>query len=117
MREECLLDPQNLKNCQHSIYGGVYYGLEYGVGVGAGVGAEDVENEEGVVLTVPLVGAYRGSTSFSIVRVGESPQEWRERLLLQSAVLGVLESGIDVLREMARQTSGPPTVVVSGIVE
>jgi len=110
VREDRISDPQHLKNCQHSVYGGVYYGLEYGA-------AEDFENGEGVVLTVPLVGAYRGSTSFSIVRVGESPQEWRERLLIESAVLGVLESGIDVLREMARQTSGPPTVVASGMVE
>eukprot|EP00979_Chaetoceros_neogracilis_P011194 scaffold2719_cov266-Chaetoceros_neogracile.AAC.17 len=104
---ERIQDVDSFRSCTRSIYGGVYYGLEYD--------DELVENsEEGVVLTVPLVGPYRGSTSFSIVRVGESPQEWRERLLLNSAVLGYLESGIEVLREFARQTNGPPIIVRSG---
>jgi len=104
---ERIQDIDSMKACAHSVYGGVYYGLDYN---------EDLVNasEEGVVLTVPLVGAYRGSTSFSVVRVGESPREWRERLLLSSAVLGFLESGIQVLRELARQTSGPPIIVASG---
>ena len=98
-------DPQSLRACAHSLYGGVYYGLEYN---------DEIGEKEGVVLTVPLVGSYRGSTSFSIVRVGESPREWRERLLLNSAVMGYLESGIDVLQKMARQTKAPPTIVASG---
>ena len=104
---ERIQDADSFRSCTRSIYGGAYYGLEYN---------DDLldNSEEGVVLTVPLVGPYRGSTSFSIVRVGESPQEWRERLLLNSAVLGYLESGIRVLRELARQTNGPPIIVASG---
>ncbi len=107
VREDRISDPHNLKQCTHSLYGGVYYGLDYN-------GSEEMEDGGGVVLTLPLVGAYRGSTSFSIVRVGESPAEWRERLLLNSAVIGYLESGLEVLQKMARQTDGPPTVFRSG---
>ena len=99
-----ITDPEGMRICTHRCYGGVYYGLKY----------DDTMGEEGVVLTVPLVGAYRGSTSFSIVRVGESPQEWGEKLLLNSAVLGWLESGIDVLHMMARQTRAPPIVMATG---
>ena len=104
---ERIQDPENLNKCKHEIYGGTYYGLKYD---------EELlqSTENGVILTVPLVGAYRGSTSFSIVRVGESPMEWKERLLLNSAVIGGLESGIEVLHEMARQTNGPPTILSSG---
>mmetsp|Transcript_7265 Transcript_7265/g.10710 ORF Transcript_7265/g.10710 Transcript_7265/m.10710 type:complete len:291 (-) Transcript_7265:102-974(-) len=114
--ERIQADPDNLRSCTHSIYGGVYYGLEYS-------DDDDDDGDDvvyadgaayGVVLTVPLVGAYRGSTGFSIVRVGESPQEWKERLLLNSAVLGYLVSGIDVLHHMARQTDAPPTILASG---
>lgn len=101
---EILSDPERMRSCSHSLYGGVYYGMSF----------DDVPGDDGVVLTVPLVGPGRGSTSLSIVRVGESPQEWRERLLLNSAVLGYLESGIDSLRLMARQTSAAPVVVGSG---
>ena len=97
-------DPDGIRSCTHSCYGGVYHGLNY----------DETMGQEGVVITVPLVGAYRGSTSFSIVRVGESPQEWREKLLLNSAVLGWLESGIEVLHAMARQTRAPPIVSGSG---
>lgn len=102
---ERILDPERMRLCTHSVFGGVYHGLKYDETVGEG----------GVVLTVPLTGAYRGSTSFSIVRVGESPMEWRERLLVNSAVLGHLESGIEALYGMARQTRAPPTIVASGI--
>jgi len=103
---ERISDPEHLRSCTHSLYGGVYHGLNY----------SDVDDisEDGVVLTVPLVGAYRGSSGFSIVRVGESPQEWRERLLLNSAVIGYLESGLEVLHIMARQTDAPPTIIASG---
>lgn len=99
-----ITDPEGMKKCTHNLYGGVYYGLKYDESLG----------QNGVVLTVPLVGPYRGSTSFSIVRVGESPQEWQEKLLLNSAVLGWLESGIEVLHTMARQNRAPPLVTGSG---
>ena len=102
---EKISDSNGMRSCSHNLYGGVYYGLKYD---------PSKMGEGGVVLTVPLVGAYRGSTSFSIVRVGESPQEWGEKLLLNSAVLGWLESGLDVLHIMARQTRAPPRVIASG---
>lgn len=101
-------EPERLAECRRPVYGGAYYGLECGGAMGG------TDGGGGVVLTVPLVGAYRGSTGFSIVRVGESPREWRERLLLQSAVLGYLEEGMDVLRTMAGQTTGPPVIVACG---
>ena len=104
-------NPLMMRACTHSTYGGVYYGLKY-----EEEDDDDDDGSNGVVLTVPLVGAYRGSTSFSIVRVGESPQEWKERLLLNSAVLGRLESGVEVLRAMARQTNGPPKIIGSGTI-
>lgn len=101
-------DPEDLRRCARTVYGGTYYGLEYAEN------NDDDDDDSGVLLTVPLVGAQRGLTGLSIVRVGESPPEWRERLLLNSAVLGYLESGVEILRAMARQTDGPPTVVASG---
>ena len=124
-------DVEVMKAYTHSCYGGVYYGLNYddimntmknrssgtnNNNINNNNNNEEEEEEEwkGVVLTVPLVGAYRGSTSFSIVRVGESPKEWKEKLLLNSAVLGWLESGMDVLYTMARQTNGPPMICGSG---
>jgi len=108
--EEKISDPGSLRKCTHSIYGGAYYGLSYD---------EIPGNEESaVVLTVPLAGPARGSTGLSIVRVGASPQEWRERLLLNSAVLGWMEPESNgVLLAMARQKIGPPTVSDSGIIE
>jgi len=98
-----------MKACSHSIYGGTYYGMKYI--------PEEAEEDirRGVLFTVPLVGMHRGKTSFSIVRVSESPQEWRERLLLNSAVLGYLESGIETLHAM-QQTNGPPCIVQSGTI-
>lgn len=96
----------DLRQCSHSIYGGVYYGLNY----------ERIRGPYGVVLTVPLVGPLRGSSSFSIVRVDESPKEWKERLLLNSAVIGSLESGIETLHTMARQIRAPPMITESGTI-
>ena len=84
---------------------GDYYGTPY-------------DPKHPVVLTVPLVGPGRGSTSFSIVRVGDSPQEWGERLLINSAVVGFMdEASKEALTQLASQTDGPPTVVDSGILE
>jgi hypothetical protein len=69
-----------------------------------------------VFLTVPIAGPGRGSSKISIARVGESPQEWRERLLLNSGVVGRLDpSSLEVLQTMARQSMGPPKVVGSGL--
>ena len=109
--ERISIDPK-MALCAHSLYGGQYYGRQY---IPVDENNDDSDNPYGVYLTVPLVGPQRGSSSFSIVRVDESPQEWRERLLLNSAVLGILESGIETLWAMARQTVGPPTIIRSGI--
>jgi hypothetical protein len=66
--------------------------------------------------SVPVAGPGRGSSKFSIVRVGESPQEWRELLLLNSGAVGRLDpSSLEVLQTMARQRMGPPKVVGSGV--
>jgi hypothetical protein len=105
--EERILEPDRLRECSHSIFGGTYYGLLY----------ENIP-KEAVVLTVPTSGPGRGSTSLSLVRVAESPPEWKERLLVNSAVLGWLDPACNnVLELMARQTRGPPQVVGSGILE
>ena len=95
-----------MTSCKVAVQGsGDYYGYQY-------------DQDRPVVLTVPLVGPGRGSTSFSIVRVGDSPQEWGERLLINAAVIGWMDDAcIDALKEMATQTDGPPTVVDSGILE
>ena len=102
---EKIAEPANLRSLSHSIYGGTYYGLKY----------DELLEGGGVMLTIPLGGPGRGSTRMSIVRVGESPQEWKERLLLNSAVVGRLESGIETLHLMARQTSAPPKVIATGV--
>jgi len=104
--EEPIDDKKNQRLCFNSCYGGQYYGDRY----------EEIENDPGVLLTVQVTGLGRGSSRLSIVRVGESPLEWRERLLLSTGVVGRLEtSSFETLHVMARQKYGPPTVVASGV--
>ena len=114
--------PNQLLTCTHSCFGGQYYGIKY---------IEDDNNDNGnrqqregqqqksnVVLAVSVVGPGRGSSRFSIVRVGESPPEWRERLLLNSGVVGFLShDSMDTLRTMARQRVGPPKIIASGVLD
>ena len=105
--QERIDEKEAMTSCKVTVQGsGDYYGIQY-------------NSDHPVVLTVPLVGPGRGSTSFSIVRVGDSPQEWGERLLINSAVIGWMDTNAcnDALVEMATQTDGPPTVVDSGILE
>ena len=65
------------------------------------------DDKEAVLLTVPTTLSAR----FSIVRVSESPKEWGERLLINTAVLGYLNCEcLDTLRVMARQRFGVPTI-------
>ena len=114
--EERITDPDNMKRCTHSIYGGQYYGLNYGEDIPEQQQIDGQQQDTRVVLTVPLVGPGRGSTDLSIVRVGESPPEWKERLLLNCAVLGWMDSSsVDTLHAMARQTTAPPKVTGSGV--
>lgn len=100
--DEPIVDAENLLKSTHSCFGGQYYGQEY--------------QDQEVVLTVPVAGPGRGSSRFSVVRVGESPPEWKERLLLNSGVVGTLEpTSLEVLHTMARQQVGPPKIVASGV--
>jgi hypothetical protein len=107
-----------LQQCTHSVYGGTYHGLKYDdIPVLSDDDSNDAQGEI-VLLTVPLAGPGRGSTSLSVVRVSESPKEWKERLLVSSAVLGWMESSsLDTLRRVARQTQGPPVVSDTGILD
>ena len=131
--DEPFSDPQRVKECSHSSFGGVYYGQSYEeiVELLAKDGQDIV-----VVLTVPIQGPGSGTSKFSIVRVSESPQEWGERLLHNSAIVGYLDcnapadssfmdgdrtdegdpTGLDVLQAMARQTVGPPKIISSGVI-
>jgi len=100
--------PNQLASCTHSCFGGQYYGETY-------KDDDDDADDPGVLLTVPIQGPGQGSSRFSIVRVKESPQEWRERLLMNSGVIGRLDpSSLETLHTMARQRIGPPTVTASG---
>lgn len=106
--DQPLSDPVNQLQCTHSCFGGQYYGEEY----------REIEGDPGVILTVPVVGPGYGSSKFSIVRVGESPMEWKERLLINSGIIGRMDpSSLDTLHAMARQRMGPPTVVACGVLE
>ena len=106
--DQLIIDPENQLQSTHSCFGGQYYGVEY----------EEMDGDPGVFLTVPIVGPGRGSSKFSIVRVGESPREWGDRLLMNSGVIGRLDpSSLEVLHAMARQRMGPPTVVAAGALE
>ena len=127
--DEPFSDPQCVKESSHSSFGGVYYGQSYEeiVDLLAKDGQDVV-----VVLTVPIQGLGSGTSKFSIVRVSESPQEWGERLLHNSAVVGYLDcsapsrdddimeegvpTGLDVLQAMARQKVGPPKIISSGVI-
>lgn len=112
--DQPLSDPASQLQSTHSCFGGQYYGIQYTEG------DDDVDDDNdedpGVMLTVPVVGPGYGSSKFSIVRVGESPPEWRERLLLNAGVIGRMDpTSLEVLHTMARQTSGPPTIVGAGV--
>lgn len=106
--DDPIVDKTNQLIHTHSCFGGQYYGDEYA----------PAENDPGVLITVPVMGPGHGSSKFSIVRVGESPNEWQERLVLNSGVIGRLDpSSLDVLHMMARQRVGPPTVADAGVLE
>ena len=92
---------ESLIKSKHSCFGGTYYGISYAdiVELINEEFNEEVIGREAVLLTVPTA----LSSKFSIVRVSESPKEWGERLLLNSAVIGYLDcESLDVLKVMAR---------------
>ena len=107
--DQPISDPDNQLKHTHSCFGGQYYGVRFD--------PKDLEDDDpAVFLTVPVVGPGRGSSKFSIVRVGESPKEWGERLLMNAGVIGRMDpSSLEVLHRMARQSKGPPTVVRAGV--
>ena len=106
--DQPIVDPENQRRTVQSTTGGQYYGDAY----------VPLENDPNVLLTVPLAGPGRGSSQLSIVRVGESPPEWGERLLLNSAVIGRMDaSSWETLQMMAQQRMGPPKVVACGVLE
>jgi hypothetical protein len=113
IKEQDVLDAnQSLMKSKQSCFGGTYYGMPYR-DVLQLIRDTSVKNEkEAILLTVPTT----LSTKFSIVRVSESPREWGERLLLNSAVIGYLDcDSLDVLRLMARQRVGVPMIVDCGV--
>jgi len=108
--DELISDPNSQLQCTHSVYGGQYYGDKYE--------ERDDEDDPGVLLTVQVAGPGRGSSRFSVVRVGESPPEWGERLLLNTGVIGRLRPEcLETVHYMARQDSGPPTIAAAGVLE
>jgi hypothetical protein len=118
--DEPIRDPENLLQCTHSCYGGQYYRDRYEPQESGGGGdidnnSEDDGDDVTVLLTVQVAGPGRGTSRFVIVRVDESPPEWRERLLLNSGVIGRLESGLDTLLYISRQRRGPPKIVKAGV--
>lgn len=129
--DEPFSDMERVKECSHSCFGGVYYGQEYDEIVNLIAAQDGGGDQVAVLLTVPIQGPGAGTSKFSMVRVSESPREWRERLLLNSAVVGYLDCGanggfgegtmdgrtaLQVLRAMAQQRMGPPKIVDCGVV-
>ena len=107
--DQPISDPDNQLKHTHSCFGGQYYGVRYDPN-------DEEDGDPGVLLTVPVIGPGYGSSKFSIVRVGESPKEWGERLLINAGVIGRMDPNcLEVLHKMARQRQGPPTIVRAGV--
>mmetsp|Transcript_4756 Transcript_4756/g.11303 ORF Transcript_4756/g.11303 Transcript_4756/m.11303 type:complete len:177 (+) Transcript_4756:530-1060(+) len=62
------------------------------------------------VLTIPVGGPGHGMSRFDIIRVSESPSSWKQRLLLNQAVIGRMESGRKTLQLMATARQAPKIV-------
>jgi len=103
---ELIRDPERLAACvRDGPAGSRYYGLD--VVSGEGIDA-------GIVLTVPVQGPGRGSSRVVVVRVRESPPSWQQRLLLNSAVIGVLEPESASVVEAMASAGSPPIVARCG---
>ena len=98
-------EPAALAACKRSFYGGTYYGMRI----------EDSPTAQ-TFLTVPVTGPGAATSRLAIVRVGESPPAWRERLLLSSAVIGALVAGDEVVDAMSRSASAP-VVASAGVAD
>ncbi len=127
--DEPFSDPERIKECAHDSFGGKYYGWRYDE-ISNLLAKEEGGDTAAILLTVPIHGPGAGTSQFSFVRVSESPREWGERLLLNSAVVGFLDcaanggfgddtndgrNSLDVLRAMAKQKIGVPTIVGCGV--
>ncbi|EKX54010.1 hypothetical protein GUITHDRAFT_150119 [Guillardia theta CCMP2712] len=65
------------------------------------------------VLTIPVGGPGHGMSRFDIIRVSDSPSSWKQRLLLNQAVIGRMEETTHVfcqLRLTCRHQSGRKTL-------
>lgn len=117
--ERIAADTSAMQKHQHAVYGGIYYGLHYPTLAMQTLPALYNNNNiagKTALLTLPMTGPGRGSTELRIVRVAESPREWGERLLLNTAVVGWVEpASMPVLQQMAQQRQAPPVVTDSGI--
>ncbi|KAL7556118.1 hypothetical protein ACA910_020201 [Epithemia clementina (nom. ined.)] len=118
--DQAIVDVENQRRNTHSCYGGQYYGVRYDTTTTTTTSNNNKNDKKdpGVLLTVPILGPGHGTSKWSIVRVGESPKEWGDRLLLNSGVIGKLRAeSLPVLHAMARQRRGPPTVVAAGVLD
>ena len=85
--------------------GGTYYGEEVDL----------LEDESGVVLTIPVSGPGFGASRFAVVRVGESPGSLKQRLLANTMVIG--RCADDASRETLRRMTvadAAATIVACG---
>jgi hypothetical protein len=109
--DQALTDPVNQLAHTHTCFGGQYYGDVYDPDALS-------DGDPGVLLTVPVLGPGRGSSKFSIVRVGESPREWGDRLLMNAGVIGKMDPAcLPVLLTMTQHQQGPPTIAAAGVLK
>jgi hypothetical protein len=131
---EPIVDAASVRQCTNAVFGGQYYGDVVDVDSNNAIVDEESSSSLspyinattvrlGIVLAVSVAGAGYGSSRFALVRVGESPLEWRQRLLLNSGVIGRLVSGHETLHALARRdrrtasSLSPPTIVAAGVLD
>jgi hypothetical protein len=99
---EPIVDAASVRQCTNAVFGGQYYGdVVYDTTLQQQqptTAMDDTNRFEspyinattvglGIVLAVSVAGPGYGSSRFALVRVAESPREWRQRLLLNSGVI------------------------------
>lgn len=87
--------------CTRDCFGGSYYGMR----------VEDDDGAGASVLAMPVSGPGAGKSRIAFVRVGASPREWRQRLLLNLAVLGAVDGSASEATLRAIATAPCPPVV------
>lgn len=105
--------PAHLSACAHDLNfpgGGRYYG--------ACVDPNSDPAEGGTVVAVPVAGPGAGKSRLVIIRVAESPATWRERLLINLAVLGhVAGSESQAMVRAMAQSREAPVVCACGLLD